>query len=67
MLGKLFMLPVWIIQKGFGLIFLIVRAIIGLVGFIVRFLFSRTIGAIIGGLIGFFVGKNHVGVKWWKK
>jgi hypothetical protein len=67
MLGKLITLPLWIIQKSFGLIFGIVRLVFALVGGIIRFVFARSLGAVIGGLIGFFLGKNHVGIKFGKK
>lgn len=66
MFGKIIMLPLWLIQKGFGLIFGIIRLIFALIFGVIRFAFSRTLGAIIGGIIGFFMGRNHVGIKLWK-
>jgi hypothetical protein len=67
MLGKLITLPLWLIQKCFGVVFGLIRLVFALVGGIIRFIFSRTLGAIFGGLIGFFLGKNHVGIRLWKR
>jgi hypothetical protein len=66
MIGKIITLPFWIISK-------IVRMAMGtlkimfsmLSGFLKLFLI-HLFGAVIGAIIGFFLGKKHIGVKLWK-
>lgn len=63
MLKKLLLFPFWLVGKGLGSVIGVVRLFLGLIGGIVRFVFSHLIGTMVGAVIGLFLGRRHVGVK----
>jgi hypothetical protein len=60
MLGKIILLPFWILKKGVGAVFGIVRLVLGLGFGVFSFIFRRRIGTVIMMVIGFFLGKKFL-------
>lgn len=63
MIGRIICLPFWIISKIAGIIFGSVKLIATIVFGLLRFLGSHLFGAAFGAVIGFLMGRKHVGVK----
>jgi hypothetical protein len=63
MIGKVLLFPFWIVKKIFDSGFGVIRLIIGTVTGIFRFVFSRMLGTALGAIIGFLLGRKHVGMK----
>jgi hypothetical protein len=56
MLWKILMLPLWILKKGLGAVFMVVRIILSLF----RFIFGRRLIAAAVLVGGFFMGKKFL-------
>jgi hypothetical protein len=63
MIVKVLLLPFWVLQKTFGLIFTCIKLITALGSGIFRFTLGRVVGTIIGALAGALLGGKHVGIK----
>ncbi len=67
MLIKIITLPFLLVKRILGFVFGIIRLFISTIFGVIRFIISRIFGTAFGALIGFVLGSNHVGVKFWKK
>lgn len=63
MIGKILSFPFILVGKVLGLIFGSLRFVFVFILGIIRFLISHVAGTIMGAVIGFFLGRKHVGVK----
>jgi len=63
MLGRIITLPFWIVKSVVGIVFGLVKFVLGAGFGIFRFILNHVFGTILGGLIGFFLGRNHIGIK----
>ena len=60
MLGKIILLPFWIVKKGLGAVIGVMRLILGIGFGVFSFIFRRRIGTVIMVVIGFFLGKKFL-------
>jgi hypothetical protein len=60
MLGRIILLPFWILKKGLGAVIGIVRLVLGTGFGVFSFIFRRRIGTVIMVVIGFFLGKKYL-------
>jgi hypothetical protein len=67
MLGKIILLPFWVLKKGIGAVLGIVRLVLGLGFGVFSFIFRRRIGTVIMVVIGFFLGKKYLDGKMGEK
>ena len=56
MLWRILMLPLWVLKKGLGAVFMVVRLVLG----ILRLIFGRRIIALAVLVGGFFLGKKFM-------
>jgi hypothetical protein len=56
MLWRILMLPLWVLKKGLGAVFMVVRMALG----ILRLIFGRRIIALAVLVGGFFLGKKFL-------
>jgi hypothetical protein len=56
MLWKILMLPMWVLTKGLGAVFMVVRIVLSLF----RFIFGRRLIAAAVLVAGFFMGKKFL-------
>ena len=56
MLWRILMLPLWILKKGLGAVFMIVRLVLG----VLRLVFGRRLIALAVLVGGFFLGKKFL-------
>ncbi len=60
MIGKLILLPVWVLRKSIGACFGIIRLVLGSAFGLTKFVFGRRVGTIAILAIGFFLGKKFL-------
>ena len=56
MLWRILMLPLWILKKGLGAVFMVVRLVLG----VLRLVFGRRLIALAVLVGGFFLGKKFL-------
>lgn len=67
MIVKVLLLPFVLLKNVLGLVFRIISLGLGAVLGVIRFLFSHTLGAVIGATVGFLLGRKHVGVSFGRR
>jgi hypothetical protein len=60
MIVKIIMLPFWLLKKGVGTVFGILRLVLGVGAGAVRFLFGRRVGTVLVLVAAFFLGKKYL-------
>lgn len=63
MLRKTLLLPFWALSNVLKIIVTLIKLIFTIGFGTIRFIASHLFGTVFGALIGFFLGKKHVGVK----
>ena len=63
MIGKLVVLPLRLVSGILRLVFTVVRMVFSLGFGTFRLVVNRVFGTVFGALIGFFLGKKHIGIK----
>jgi hypothetical protein len=63
MIGKIIALPFVIIKNAFGALFWLLRSLFGVIFAVLKFLFGHILGTVFGAIIGFLLGRKHIGVK----
>jgi hypothetical protein len=65
MIGRIITLPFWVISKVFGVVTGTLKLILSILSGMFKIFLIHLFGAAIGAIIGFFLGKKHIGVKLW--
>lgn len=67
MIGKIVFLPFKLLGGVIGVFFKIVKGGVSFLCGTFRLVISRFLAAIFGALIGFFLGRGHIGIRLFKK
>lgn len=63
MIGKVILLPFWIVKKTLSLVFGVAKLVVGTITGAVGFVFRHVLGTVFGALIGLFFGSKHIGLR----
>ena len=67
MIRKTLFFPFWLISGVIKLVTKLLGVIFSVGSGTIRMIISRLFGVVFGALIGFFLGKGHIGIKLFKK
>ena len=67
MIGKIILLPFRLVSGILGLVLSLVKMVFALGFGTFRLIVNRVFGTLFGALIGFFLGKKHIGVRLFPK
>ncbi len=63
MIGKVILLPFWIVKNTLSLVFGIAKLVVGTITGAAGFLFRHVLGTVFGALVGLLLGSKHIGIR----
>ena len=67
MIRKMLFFPFWLLSGIIKLVARLLGVVFSVGSGTIRLIISRLFGVVFGALIGFFLGKGHIGIKLFKK